>query len=284
MRTSFTLGLLVLLLSGAQAQEEGWKGKTVILKEGAIPLFSEEPGGPRVVLDNLRHMTYRVLEDKDNKLKLSQRGDTGWVDKAKMLPVAKAEEYFTAAIADNPHISFYYSRRAAVYYAGREYAKALEDQNETIRLNPNESAYFNNRGLTHAARREYDKAIRDYGEALRLKPDYGLALRNRGMCWTSKKDFDKALRDFTEAMQLDPREPEAHSGLASALAGKKQYAAAIASFENALRINDKMSSALNGLGLAAGHLPRRRGPQWFQGHRARAASLRPDGLEDAWGY
>jgi tetratricopeptide (TPR) repeat protein len=245
MRRSFTLVLLLLLPSWTHAQPESWKGSTIILKDGIVPMFVEEAGGPRVFLGNLRHITYKALDDRDDKLSVSQGGIEAWVEKAKMLPIDQAESFFTAAIGDNPHMSYLYSRRAAVYSWRGEHEKAIKDQDETIRLNPQEAAYFNNRAISHAARREYDQAIKDYNEALRLKPEYGLALRNRGMCWTSKKDYDKALRDFTETLQLDPRDAAAHSGLGSALTGKKQYAAAIANFENALHIDARLTTALN---------------------------------------
>jgi tetratricopeptide (TPR) repeat protein len=238
--------LLVLLFpTSAHSQEESWKGKAIILKEGVVPMFSQEPGGPQVFLDNLRHITYKALDDKDGKLLVTQAGVEGFIDKSKMLPMEQALDYFTAAIANNPRVAFYYSRRAAVYRWKGENDKALKDQDETIRLHPQEPAYLNNRGLSYAAQRDYDRAIQDYDDALRIRPDYGLALRNRGMAWNGKKDFDKALRDFNEAMQLDPRDAAALSGRGSALGGKKQYAAALASFERALHIDPHLSSANN---------------------------------------
>lgn len=247
MRASWMLLLVLLLLvpAWAPAQETSWKGKTIILKDNVVPLFAPDPSGLQVFLGNLRHITYKALEDKDGKLRVNQGGQDGWVDKNQVLLIDESLEFFTTAIANNPRLSFYYSRRAAVYRWKGEHDKAIKDQDETIRLNPQEPAYYNNRGISYAARRDYDLAIQDYNESLRLKPDYGLALRNRGMAWNGKKDFDKALQDFTEAMQLDPRDAAAHSGRGSALVGKGRCAAAIASFEKALAIDAQLPTALN---------------------------------------
>jgi Flp pilus assembly protein TadD len=247
MRSSWTLALVLTFPGWAHAQEKSWKGKTVILKDGVVVLFNQEPGGPQVVLGHLLYITYKALDDQDGKLRVSQGGIEGWVEKDKMLPIDEALDYFTAAIANNPQISFFYSRRAAVYRWKGDHERALKDQDETIRLSPLEPAYFNNRAISHAAKRDFDKALEDYNEALRLKPTYGLALRNRGMAWIGKKEYDKAITDFTEAMQLEPRDAAAHSGRGSALVGKKQYAAAIANFERALAIDDRLPGALNDL-------------------------------------
>ncbi len=216
MRCLIFFVLLTVCSAPAQCQEPSWKGKHIILKEGTVPFFSQEPGGQQVLLGSLRHITYKVLADQDAKLRVSQGGVEGWVEKDKMLPLDQALDYFTTAIQNNPQVTYYYSRRAAVYRWKGDHENALKDQDETIRLAPEEPAYFNNRGISHASRRDYEKAIADYTAALLLKPDYGLALRNRGMAWNGKKDYDKALQDLGEALQLDPRDASAQRRRTSA--------------------------------------------------------------------
>jgi tetratricopeptide (TPR) repeat protein len=246
MRIFVAAGALVILGTAVgQAQEESWKGKTIIIKAGSVPYFAQDADGPPMLLGNLRHLSYKVLDDKDGKVRVSQAGLEGWADKKDLLPMDKALGFFSGMIRDNPEVAHFYSRRAAIYRYLGDIDKALADQDDSIRLDPGEPAYWNNRGITHAGRRDYDKAIDDYNAALRLKPMYSLALRNRGMAWISKKDYDKAMLDFGEALQLDPRDPTAHSGRGSAFAGKKQYVAAVASFEDSLRIDPLNMAALN---------------------------------------
>jgi Tfp pilus assembly protein PilF len=245
MRASWILPVILLLPGQAPCQEESWKGKTLILKAGSVPFFNQEPGGMQLSLGNLRHFSYKALDDKDGKLRLSQGGFEGYVDKNHMLPIEQAVDYYTAALQNNPNVSSYYSRRAAAYRWKGEHDKAIKDQDQTIRLNPREAAYFNNRGVSYASKRDFDRAIQDYDDALRRKPEYVVALRNRGVAWNGKKDFDKALQDFAEAIQLDPRDAAAHSGRGSALAGKKQYAAAALAFQQALHIDPQLVAANN---------------------------------------
>src|SRR5687767_4423113 len=150
MRASWLLLLLVLFPAQALCQDAGWKGKTIILKDGTVPFYSQEPGSPPALLGNLRHITYKVLDDKDGKLRVNQAGTEGWVEKEKVLPTEQALEHFTGALTRNPQVAYYYSRRAAIHRLQGDNAKALKDQDETIRLSPEEPAYWNNRGITHA--------------------------------------------------------------------------------------------------------------------------------------
>lgn len=242
---AFVLATASLAPWGVHAQEESWKGKSVIIKEGKVEFFQQTPGMAPVLLGELHHITYKVKDEKDGKLLVRQKGIDGWIAKESVLPIEQALDYFSDRIQLFPNNASYFGRRAEVWRWKGNLDNAIKDLDEAVRLAPQESAYYNNRGTFHAAKKDYDSAIQDYNEALRLKPNHPLTLRNRGHAWLGKKDFDKAFQDFNEAAQLDPRDPFAHHGRGRALAAKKQYAAAVSCWDAALNIDPDMTAALN---------------------------------------
>ena len=59
--------------------------------------------------------------------------------------------------------------------------------------NKNATAY-NFRGTLWYAKKDFDKAISDYSEAIRLQPNYATAFYNRGLAWLNKNEKRQRVR------------------------------------------------------------------------------------------
>lgn len=245
--------LLVLLLAAmawvpsARASEPNWVGKTILVKKGALNITRVNDSGDVVNVAKLNYVSYRVLADKGDWIKLSHHGAEGWLEKTEAVLLEDAVEHFTNRIHADPKDASAYNSRATAWKLKGELDIALKDFEEAIRLDPKAYTYTN-RGIGWHAKKEYDKAIKDYDEAIRLDPKYASAYSNRGSAWSAKKEHDKAIRDFDETLRLEPRHVHAYRNRGLARADKKEYDAAIADFAEAIRIDPKNPDPLNDRG------------------------------------
>ena len=105
-----------------------------------------------------------------------------------------------------------------MYYAKRDYARAVAAYNEAVKLNPNQAAFYNDRGMAYRKLKKYEAAIADYTQAIKLTPQQADAYYNRGNAYKANREFEKAIADLGEAVRLNPRDAQAHNNLALLLA------------------------------------------------------------------
>jgi tetratricopeptide (TPR) repeat protein len=262
-------------------QRDSWVGKTVMVKKAGLKISYAE-GAQNVVPHP--QMDYRVLAEQSGRLKVkTQYGIEGWFDKTEAVLLDEAAALFSEALRSNPKdvdiynrrararqlkgeldlaiedfteairlspAAGYYSNRAGVWLAKKDYDKALADYDEALKRSPKTAAFLNNRGNVWNARKEYDKAIADYDEALRLNPKSVITHANRARSWNGKKDYDKAIADCTEALRLDPHYLPAYGQRGDAWSAKKDYDQAIADYGKVLRLDPKNVAAYVNRGKA----------------------------------
>src|SRR5580658_3475926 len=99
MRSLFTVFLLILPFAGSvTAQEKTWAGKSVILKRIGIKI----DGDKQLEIATLEEAHYKVLAEKDGRLKVKTRGGVvGWFDKDDAVILEDAVAFFTERIAED---------------------------------------------------------------------------------------------------------------------------------------------------------------------------------------
>jgi tetratricopeptide (TPR) repeat protein len=129
----------------------------------------------------------------------------GWIDRADVIPLSRALDFFTEELKRNPTARGY-MMQGMMLALKNEIEPSLAAFNEAIRLNPQMQDAYSNRAAVWNAKQEHDKAIADCGEAIRLDPQYALAYLNRGVAWKARGGYDRAIADFDECIRLDPQD------------------------------------------------------------------------------
>lgn len=196
----------------------------------------------KVVATVPRGNILQVEKVDGNRCWVEWEHEQGWIEKADIVTLEKAADYFTRAIRRTPDADSYHSR-ALVWLEMGELEKALADLNEVLRLDAQDAYAYNNRGRVWDGKEEYDKAIADYNQALRLDPQNVFAYYNRGLAWDSKGEYGKAIDDFTKAIRLDPKDPVIYNDRGNALYSAGKYDEAIDDFNAALQLDPNYSVA-----------------------------------------
>ncbi|KAF3690509.1 Small glutamine-rich tetratricopeptide repeat-containing protein alpha [Channa argus] len=92
-------------------------------------------------------------------------------DQMKVENFAAAVEFYSKAIAINPHNAVYYCNRAAAYSKLGNYAGAVQDCEQAISIDPNYSKAYGRMGLALASLNKHTEAVSYYKKALELDPD-----------------------------------------------------------------------------------------------------------------
>src|SRR5262249_43989414 len=101
---------------------------------------------------------------------------------------------------EKPYVlSIAHNNRGNAYAAKGDYARAIENYDESIKLNPGYARAFNNRGVVYLKKGEYDRAMKDFDEAIRLNSDYAIAFANRAETYQRTNDYGHAAADYDEA-------------------------------------------------------------------------------------
>ena len=103
-----------------------------------------------------------------------------------------------------------YNNRGYVYFAKKDYARAIADYDRAIKVDPKDALIYHNRGLAYSDTRDFDRAIADFSEAIKLDPNYAVALNKRGIAYYAKRDYDRAIADFERG---GPARPEICRGV-----------------------------------------------------------------------
>jgi tetratricopeptide (TPR) repeat protein len=173
----------------------------------------------------------------------------GWINRADVMSLSKALDFYNDAIKKNPTPTAYTTRSWILKELG-DYDKAIADCGEALRLDPNSTAGFNNRGNAWTDKEEYDKAIADYTVAIRIDPKCAIQWVGRGIALMGKGEYKRAISDFDEASRLDPKHAPMYVNRGKAWHLQGQLDKAIADYSEALRLEPDDSRALSNRGRA----------------------------------
>jgi len=114
----------------------------------------------------------------------------------------KAIEYLDKAINLQKNNAETYNKRGIAYFALRDYAHTIADNNEAIRLKPDYIFAYNNRGIAYVRLGQYKPAIEDCNQVIRLKPDWSQAYINRGTVHLLLGEKKLGCLDYKKACSL----------------------------------------------------------------------------------
>lgn len=234
-RSTATCSLVWLLFSmPTAAQEEEWIGRRFMPKVNTLAM---KPNGEPYFGSLTMPMTVKAVDGD-----LLDVGDFRY-RKQDVVPLERAEGYYTRVIEANPGLAFPYNRRAIIRKTLGKSDEAIEDYSSAIRFDP-QAMYYGNRGfLWQFSKQNLDEALKDYAEAIRLDPALPSVYHSRGLIHRSRNDLDAALADFDESLRLDPKYASASSNRGLVWKAKGDLAAAIRDFEDAFRSEPKYADA-----------------------------------------
>lgn len=192
-----------------------WVGKTVMPKRYALATNIELKNpdgpvfGPPATLDAA---SYEVKDEKGTQVEvLHSTGFTCRVEKADLVLLAEAPEYFTKMLGADGNDRFALVSRGWAFHLLEKPAKAVKDLDEFLRLAPAGMPAppdtplrwegLVNRGLVFAETGGYEKALKDLDEAVKDWPNVGIAWVNRGYTHELMGKYAEALEDYTRGAE-----------------------------------------------------------------------------------
>jgi tetratricopeptide (TPR) repeat protein len=222
-RQAIAIGSGAILVGAAGLSQEpkgrankSWVGEIVLPKQYAMPvkhrpgnLPPEPDGSPREFAMTLEAASYSVKSENDARVEVFG-GDNFecWAEKADLVLLAEAVEYFTEAVNRNGQDHFaLLSRGWAHYLLGRP-EKAIADFDAFLKLAPAGTRPqagvperwegLVNRGLVLAEQGQFEEALADLNEAVEVVPVRFIARTNRGFTYELMGEYDKAIADYRD--------------------------------------------------------------------------------------
>ena len=113
-----------------------------------------------------------------------------------MMNLDLARKHYERAVKLDPKYSEAINNLGTVYYAGKNYRKAVSYYNRALKLNPQSASIYSNLGTAQFARKKYKQAMEAYETALSLDPEVfehrgtnGVLLQERGIAERAKFHF-----------------------------------------------------------------------------------------------
>ena len=132
----------------------------------AYSAASEE--APRVSLSIVGYL-FTVQDERRDWLEVA--GVEGrWVKRSDVVPLERAVEYFSAAIAESPSAYFYAARSRAYLAGSNDLQHAVTDAEAAIRLDPGCALAFACKAGCREKQGHFKNAIADYSRAIALDP------------------------------------------------------------------------------------------------------------------
>src|SRR6185369_12586607 len=213
-----TVVVLFPALNGPlMAQKKNWVGETVLHTKPPKDIrFVDRVGEKEQKYSFSGIWPFQVRDERDGWLRIHDRRNEGWVNKADFVLAREAIAYFTRRIEANPKDAFAVNMRGASWLQQKDFDKAIVDFDAALAINANDAGAYNNRGVAWKDKKEYDKAIADFTHAIRINPKNAVSFVNRGVAWRAKNEYDKAIADYDETIRLDQRYALAyyHRGIA----------------------------------------------------------------------
>lgn len=160
----------------------------------------------------------------------------------------KALEDYDRAVESGDDLAKFYSNRSVIYTDMHRYADAIAHCTRAIEIDSHYAKAYANRASAFDEMHGYDKALADCEKALGLQPNYAKVFVTRGNVYTSMGQFDQAVADYSHAIEFDPFGAGANRGL---LFGKlKRYMKSIDDFTHAIGIDPTLWQAYYNRGVS----------------------------------
>lgn len=219
-----------------------WAGQKVLARTAGATLTDAGTDG-KPVTRPVRHLVYTVVAEDGDRVRVNYPGQEGWAARADWVRLSDALDYFGGRVTADPRDAFAWSRRGVAHrYAGRP-DLALKDLEEAVRLAPKDADVVGIRGMMWWANKDYGRAIADYTAAVRLDPGYAVGFRNRGLAWHAKGDFNKALADYTASARVAPHYAPAFHDRAATWRARGEPRKALADLTAAVRLDPRYAAA-----------------------------------------
>lgn len=226
---SAAAGLLGGSASGAPVPKaddnKSWVGKTVMpqkLDPTAYQIVPGGPGDPPVELRQILHAaSWEVKAEEGRRVEVIEDGQSFWLDKGEVVPLADAVEFYTKQIKENEKSDYPYNFRGWARYLLGKPDEALKDFDEFLKRYPpggGESADvhravgLSNRGMVLAEIGKFDAAFKDLDEAVKL--GHTPARLNRGWAYELKGEYKKAEDDYAAILNIRPADALALNNMA----------------------------------------------------------------------
>ncbi len=248
-KKAVVLGLLaiacLLPTNAAIAQNQGtqeqpardpWVGRKFMPKSNAKAMV-----GGQEIRRELHNVPLVVTQVNGDWLWIGK----AWVKKSDVVPLEKAEQYYTEFLRTNPLSVWGYDMRGTLRKDLGQYDNAVRDFTQVIKYAPKEAWGYVARGSVREQRGEYESALNDFAHAMRLAPQSPVPYLYRAAVWGEKNEFDKAMNDYAVAMRLDPQ----NSSLAHFNRGLLEqkwgdYDNALKDYTESLRLDPQSAGAL----------------------------------------
>lgn len=201
MAVAFTLAAPV----PAAADADRWVGTTVFGKRPPLRPVIRQSSGPETAAPGRTYISYRVVADEDEWVRISHNGGPAWLRKADILRTPDAIEHFTALLASEPNNTSWRLYRGSAYRELGQYDAGLQDYNDLVAKHPGVYTYWNNRASIRISAGDYQGAIADLDKASELAPNVAIVYRNRGHARLRNKDYAQAIEDLNKAEQFEPQ-------------------------------------------------------------------------------
>ena len=165
-----------------------------------------------------------------------------------------AEEQFAKAKQSGAEEATLILKRGEIYYASKQYEKALAEFENHALLKPNSADSYIHKAEVYCCQRRYDLAADALRAAKALAPDEYWIEIALGNLADDQSDFNSELEHYQKAEELDPYQPGVKYSLGRAYSHLKEYEHARFQFARVLEQAPNDADALYGLALAESNL------------------------------
>lgn len=153
-----------------------------------------------------------VERPEGDRLLVKERGicpRRGWVAARDMVPLTKAEAYFSASIAADGRQPFPFLMRGVLRHHLKQDDLSLADLDATLRLEPASVDALAWRATIQSVKKHDERAFADINRAIELSPSQPelFMIRSKMHRRSREKKIDQALADIDRAIQLDQSNP-----------------------------------------------------------------------------
>jgi len=216
-----------------------WTGKRLILKRPGLRIGYSDEKGNQVFIAELTSLSYAVLKDDQNFLKVQHRGQTGWFPKTDALLPDEAIPFFMERVRlANPKDSFPLAFLGWAHKERQQLDLAIAAYDAAIQREPRPD-WFNNRGILYLETKKLDRAIADFTEAIKRAPKFVMAYENRATAYGQLNKVNLALEDWNEAIRLEPANGSALIRRAKVFIDQKDFNKAVADLSAILKVDPK---------------------------------------------